>query len=223
MKLIIILILLVGTAISQTAYTTDTATKWTVASVDPTTSTGITYDFIARYGIGAASGATTQVATIGQEIGLICLVTTSNFTLADGATAQVGWSFSSIATGTTTIAATTNWGDALVYSLSAITHTTDTSLITGATGTACATTNVTPTTILSMEIYFLFDIVSTCTNVPVYKVNWYGRCFHKAASTNLIATSGNTLVVSSAKNLTVGASTFATGATILAGIAYLQF
>jgi hypothetical protein len=223
MKSIIILILLVGTAISQTEYTTDTATKWTVASVDPTTSTGITYDFVARLGIGAASGATTQIATIGQEIGLICLVTTSNFTLADGATAQVGWSFSSIATGTTTIAVSTGWGDMLVYSLSAITHNSDTSLTTGATGTACATTNVELTTIVSLEVYFRFDVTATCANVPVYGVNWYGRCFHKAASTNLVSDSGNTLVVSSAKNLTIGASKLATGATILAGIAYLQF
>jgi hypothetical protein len=224
MKSIIILILLVGTAISQVEFTADTATKWTLGSADPSTTTGITYDFTVRYGIGAATGATTQVATVNQEIGLICIVTASNFSLADGVSGQVGWAMVSIATGTTTIGATTGWGNMLVWSLSAITKTTDTSLLTGATGTACTTTNVLPTTLTNQEIYFLFDISGTCTNLPLFgAVDSYARCFHKAASTNLVSANAQTLAVSSAKNVTIGASTFAAGATILAGIAYLQF
>ena len=222
MKSIIILILLVGTAMSQTTFTTDAVNKWKILSLTPDST--VTYDLIAQYEIGAASGATTQVATNGQDIGVVCIVTTSNFSLADGATGQVGWSMTSTATGTTTIASSTNWGSMLVTSLTALTHTSDTSLLTGATGTACTTTNVLPVVVVDQILYWFFDITGACANIPLINAaTWYARCFHKAASTSLVSANSQTLVVSSAKNVTIGASTFAAGATILAGIAYLQF
>jgi hypothetical protein len=222
MKLIIVLILLIGAAVSQTALTGSTSNLWELMSSSPTT--GTAYNLILRYGINAASGATTTVATSGQDIGVVCIATTSNFTLAAGAVAQVGWSMQSTATGTATIAASANWGDILVYSLSAITHTSDTSLLTGATGTACTKSISLGTTISDQKAWWFFDITATCANLPAYgAVDWYGRCFHKVAAIDKANESGKTLVVSGAKNVTIGASTFATGATILAGIAYLQF
>jgi hypothetical protein len=177
MKSIIILILLVGTAVSQSQFTTDVATNWQILSLVP--DAGVTYDLVVQYGIGAATGATTQVATSGQDIGLICLVTTSNFSLADGATGQVGWSMSSTATGTTVISSSTGWGNMIVTSLTAITHTSDTSLITTTTGTACATTNVLPVVTVSETLFWFFDITASCTNIPLNPTTttWYFKKF----------------------------------------------
>jgi hypothetical protein len=223
MKSIIILILLIGAAMSQSTLTADTATQWQWSSMSPPT--GSAYNLTIVYSIGATTGATTEVAASGEEIGLVCIVTTSNFTLADGATGQVGWAMTTTATadGAATIAAIANWGTLMVYPLTTVTHNTDILLTTGATATACTTGTVTAS-VTSEQVWWLFTITATCANIPVYgATEWYGRCFHKTKSSSLVSASGNALAVSAAKNVTIGASTFAAGATILAAIAYLQF
>jgi hypothetical protein len=204
---------------SQTTLTGADATLWQAQSATPTT--GSTYSMVVQYSIGASSGDTTTVTST-QDIGVVCLITTENFTLADGDTAA-GFSLQTLSTGVATIAASTNWGVMLVYSLTAVTHTTDVQLVTGSTGTACTTSNVIPMVISDEKAWWFFDIADACTSLPLSTATWYARCFHKAAATDLASETGKTLVVSAAKNVTGAALTFATGATVLAGVAYLQF
>jgi hypothetical protein len=221
MKSIIILILLIGTAISTTTMTSGTATKWQLTSSTP--ATGQTFDFQVMFSTGAATG---NVATTTQEIGLVCLVLTSNFTIAANTAGQAGFAMTSTAgAGTAAISAITNWGAIVTKPLATVTYVSDVSITTTLTSVACAAANVDAITLTSNVIKWAFDITGACANIPLKSATttWYGRCFHKAASSTALVASANNFAVSAALNVTIGASTFAAGATILAGIAYLQF
>jgi hypothetical protein len=221
MKLIL-LICLIATAMSATTLTTGTATLWTLTYMTPAATTTI-YNLTLAYSTGATTGSTT-VNAASAEIGVICITTTSNFTLADGATSQAGFAFASVAGagGPATIDAVTNWAALTLFTMTALTKTTDIQIITTTTGTACVLTSAATPTYASFVHTYTFSAVATCTGLGIQGATWYARCFHKATSATLLSTAA-TFVVSAAKNVTVQASTFAAGATILAGIAYLQF
>jgi hypothetical protein len=220
MKSIIILILLIGTAMSTTTFTSGTATKWQLLSSTPVT--GQTFDLQVMFSTGAATG---DVAVSGNTIGVICIVLTSNFTIAANTAGQAGFAMTSTASGgTAAISAITNWGALVTYPLATVTYVSDSGITTTLTSTACGAANVDAITLSNNEIKWAFDITGACANIPLITstATWYGRCFHKNTSAVSVATAA-TFVVSAPQNVTIGASTFAAGATILAGIAYLQF
>lgn len=219
MKLIL-LICLIGAAMSN-MLTTGTSTLWTLTYLTPAATT-TTYNLTLAYSTGVTTGVTAVSASAGH-IGVVCITTVANFTLTAGTTSQTGFAFGTTASGATTINNVTNWGALTLTSYSVMTYASDTSLATGATVASC--TLLTPTA-PAWAVYvhtYSFSIAATCANLGIKGATWYARCFHKTTSAVLTTATGATLVVSAAKNVTVGASTFAAGATILAGIAYLQF
>jgi hypothetical protein len=225
MKLAILLILLIGSVMSSNTMTSATANMWTLTYLD-VSSTAIIYNFTLSYSEGATANA--DIVTAANNMGLICIITTLNFTLADDATAtNAAFSFSS---GATTAAGDneilTNWDALTAQTHPSMIHTTDTSLATGASTANCPLTTVANTpTFASYVVSWANSLPALCTNWPIKGATWYARCFHMDDQTkNIASTSSVTgVVVSGVKNVTIGASTFATGATILAGIAYLQF
>jgi hypothetical protein len=223
MKSIIILMLLVATAMCEVQMTADAATLWKLTWESP--ESGFVYKFKLTYSIGGASDAVTTVSPSGTEIGFVCLVTDANFTLT-AASSYAGWSMGSINAGLvdTTISSTTGWNTIFVYSMSAMTYASETSIVNGATGNLCPSVDSTAVTSVSAVITFNINVLATCANLPANgAATWYGRCFHKAPSSALFSGASSSLVVSSGQNVTIGASTFTAGATILAAIAYLQF
>jgi hypothetical protein len=219
MKLIL-LICLIGAAMSATTLTSGTATLWTLTYLTPAATTTI-YNLTLSYSTGVTTTAVVNVAS--AEIGVICLVLTSNFTLADAATGQAGFGFASIASGgSASNNAVTNWAALTLYTLITVTKTTEVLITTTTTGTPCTLTSALTPTYAAFVHTYTFSAVAQCTGLGIMGATWYARCFHKATSANLLSTA-QALTVSAAKNVTVQASTFAAGATILAGIAYLQF
>jgi hypothetical protein len=208
---------------SANLLTTGTTTLWTLTYLTPAATTTI-YNLTLAYSTGVTTGTTT-VITASQNIAVLCIITTLNFTLADLATSQSGFSFTSTAGsgGVATIAAVANWGVLSFHSLTLLTHTSDTAITTGASGTACTLVSATAPAYATYVHTYSFSTVAACTSLALKGVTWYARCFHKADGSTTLSTTGTTFTVSAAKNVTVGASTFAAGATILAGIAYLQF
>ena len=220
MKLIL-LICLIGAAMSATTLTTGTATLWTLTYLTPAATT-TSYNLTLAYSTGVTTG-TTAVSASGFQIGVICLTTVANYTLTAASATNTGFGFGSTASGASTIDAITNWGPLTLHTLASVTYTSDTSLTLGASGTTC--TLVTPTA-PTWAVYvhtYTFSSVAVCGNLGIMGATWYARCFHKATSATLLSASSGAITVSAAKNVTVGASNFVTGATILAGIAYLQF
>jgi hypothetical protein len=220
MKLIL-LICLIGAAMSATTLTTGTATLWTLTYLTPAATTTI-YNLTLAYSTGVTTTAVVNV--LNAEIGVICLVLTSNFTLADAATGQAGFGFGSIATtASASNDAVTNWGPLTLFTLTAVTKTSETLITTTGAGTQCLLTSALTPTYAAFVHTYTFSAVAQCTGLGVMSATWYARCFHKATSATLLSAASAALTVSAAKNVTVQASTFAAGATILAGIAYLQF
>jgi hypothetical protein len=205
---------------SANTLTTGTTTLWTLTYMAPAATTTI-YNLTLAYSTGVTTAAVVNVDTF--SIGVICITLTSNFTLADGATAQAGFAFSSLATAAASNNAAAGWGALSLYVLASLTKTTDTSIIaTVAASSTCALTSAATPTYASFVHTYTFSAVAVCGTLGIRGATWYARCFHKTTSATSLATAA-TFPVSAAKNVTVQASTFAASATILAGIAYLQF
>jgi hypothetical protein len=224
MKLAILLICLISAATCANVLTTGTATSWTLTYLTPAATT-TSVNFTLAYSTGATAQAT-LIALSASTIGVVCIITTSNFTVVDTTLAVRGFSFEAVSTAATaTNNAVAGWGALSIWTHPAMTHTSEASLMTGAGSSTCALTTVANTpAIASFVVTYTNSIPSACTNLAAKGVTWYARCYHKTDSAtvaNIAATA--TIAVTAARNVTVGASTFATGATILAGIAYLQF
>jgi hypothetical protein len=223
MKLIL-LICLIGAAMSANLLTTGTGTLWTMTYLTPAATT-TSYNLTLAYSTGVTTG-TTQVSASAGHIGVVCIITTSNFTLTAASTANLGFAFGTTSTAITTINNVTGWGPLTLSSYNALTYTSDTTLVTGsAAANVVSCTLLTPTapTWAAYVHTYTFSSTSVCANVPLKSASWTARCFNKVTNAVLTTAVSATLTVSAARNVTVGASTFAAGATILAGIAYLQF
>jgi len=224
MKLVILLICLISAATCAEILTSATANLWTFTYLTPAATTTI-YNFTLAYSTGASSAATVITLNPGS-IGVVCIITTSNFTIVDTADATTGFSFEASSTAATVLNnVATGWGAITLQTHPSMTHTSETSLATGLVTADCPLVTVANTPAYADYVHtYSNSATASCTNVQIMGVTWYGRCYHKADSADVMATATTiTLTVSGAKNVTVGASTFAAGATILAGIAYLQF
>jgi hypothetical protein len=224
MKLVILLICLISAASCSEILTSSSSTLWTFTYLTPAVNT-TAYNFTLAYSTGATVSAAV-ITTAGNTVGVVCIITTSNFTVVDTASSSVGFGFEAVSTaGTALNDVAAAWNAITLWTHPAMTHTSEISLDTGAGSSNCAMTTVANVpTAASFVITYTNSVPSACANLQAMGVTWYGRCYHQGDSVKVASIAGSvTIAVSAAKNVTVGASTFATGATILAGIAYLQF
>jgi hypothetical protein len=239
MKNLILLFLVIGAAVSQITLTTNaTATSpvWTLTYGAPVAGL-IRYSFTLTYYAGTASSSVSTANT--QNIGVACWFTDSAFALASPATAP-GISFSVPGSGSAaTTAASTAWGTLAMSSHAALVHTSDLLFDSGNTVSCPIVMTQTgqPLPVVSaFTATWTFTVLNFCGTLPQHSNAYFGRCVSVADQAKVLTTAGGVLAVDTlgAKNVTVtvatttcatttGASTFATGATILAGIAYLQF
>jgi hypothetical protein len=226
MKLVLLLICLIAVANCSNIMTTATTNLWTFTYLTPAATT-TAYNFTLAYSTGETTGSTTQITLNPGSIGLICIVTTLNFTVVDTVAGSAGWSIEAASSAATVLSNTaTGWGPITMTSHPGMTHTSETALTTGATSAACTLVTVANTPAYASYVHtYSNSALATCGNLAAKGVTWYGRCYHKTDTAAVMSTAATdtSIVVSGAKNVTVGASTFVTGATILAGIAYLQF
>jgi hypothetical protein len=220
MKLIL-LICLIGAAMSAELLTTGTTTLWTLTYLTPAATT-TNYNLTLAYSTGVTTGTTEVSSGSTMQIGVVCLTTVANFSLV-AASSNAGFGFGSQATAASAINSITGWGALTLHILSAVTYTTDVLLTQTALGSACTLVSATAPTWAAYVHTYTFSSVAVCGNLGIMGGTWYARCFHKTSTAVIIGASSLDLVVSAAKNVTVGASNLAVGATILAGIAYLQF
>jgi hypothetical protein len=141
MKLVLLLICLIAVANSAEILTSATATLWTLTYLAPAATT-TAYNFTIAFSTGATISADV-ITTNAEEIGVICIITTSNFTIVDTASASTGWSMGSAATRANALnSAAGNWGPLTLQTHPAMTHSSDSSIITGATTANCALVTV---------------------------------------------------------------------------------
>ena len=249
MKNLILLFLVVGAvvnAIDLTTAASPTATTalplWTIAYNTAVASKY--YSLTLTYYAGAA--VTTPVAATGSagtnSFGVICVFTASTFAPAVSS-ANSAFSFTvpsttnaASAVGATT-AATATWATPTMQSYPTITYAAAPTL-TLTTVVDCpilntAGTAVTAPTLSTFTATWVFTVANSCGNLPASGATWYAVCYPHLDTPAIITGTPTTSTLTGAKNITVtttattctttGASTFATGATILAGIAYLQF
>jgi hypothetical protein len=241
MKNLIILLLVIGAAVSQIVLTTSTAASkalpiWTLTYV--TTTSLQYYSFTLSYNAGTAS--TTFVDASTESSGVVCIFTTSAFALTAGAATTlpsismsvIGNGAAGSALAVTSVAA--NWNALVLTYHPALTYASATTVATGAGGLACAIVGGATPVIASFVATYTFSLVAGCGPLPQMGSVNYMRCSGVSQGALLATAGGVTATIIADKNVTVaattttcatttGASTFATGATILAGIAYLQF
>jgi hypothetical protein len=246
MKNLILLLLVIGAvvnAVDLTTVTTASATTplWTIEYV---AATGTNYyGFQLTYSAGTTASTNLAITTTGNaagNFGVVCLITDSAFTQTNGAN-YVGFGFSV----PRTAAAITN-SDSTPWGLLALTAYTTGAYATAPTYTAAtivscplAITN-TGTSLLpiinSTTYTATWDITVSglCGSLPPTGSTWYAKCYTVVDNIKIMSTATEASPITAGKSVTfttttttcsttTGASTFATGATILAGIAYLQF
>ena len=244
MKNLILLFLVIGAAVSQVVLTTGTATaaiEWTLTYATPTGENfyGYTLSVKAKDLSAATVAANTALFT-----GVVCLETLSTF---DDSTAGPGWvwavtspnavaSVLGTAAGFTTL--TLTYLPALAITETGVTNAGAAN--TGAGGIICTITAASPATVTSgvaNSMEYITTAINSCGNLKAMGVAFYARCYNVIAqATDFAGTSAVAIAsIDTGTNVTVtatsttttctttGASTLATGATILAGIAYLQF
>jgi hypothetical protein len=246
MKNLIILFLVIGAVVSQVVLTTGTATaaiEWTLTYATPTGENfyGYTLQVKAK---DLSNAAMSTDASNAEFFGVVCLETTSTF---DHATPGPGWGWSMTSTGSAASTLGTVAGFATLtltyFPLLDINEGAGTEGIgagnTGATNTVCSVASTSAgvaTTGVANSVEFVTTAINSCGNLKASGVAFYAKCYNVAAQTapwsgtstvtlTAINTGTNVTVSATATtcSTTTGASTLATGATILAGIAYLQF
>lgn len=228
MKVLLALFCIIGLTMcaKSVTLTSATATMWKlnyldIASTSTTTGWNLTISF------DSGTSVATPIATSGQHIGAICIITTSNYSITAAATGLASFSIDAVSNGTNALTnAITNWGPLTLASTTS-TYASDTSVThTATTDCAFVTTAQAPTVdATNFEIKYAHTILSTttCTNFKkLSELPWYGRCFHVAEAAGA-TTAAAAQVTSAATNVTASASTIAFGAAIVAGTAYLAF
>jgi hypothetical protein len=246
MKNLILLFLVIGAVVSTAVVLTNTTdaakAEWTLTYVTPA-STAIRYSFILSYNSGNGTTEETLIAAETSSIGVVCIPTDPSYNLATTTTGRPAYSFSQIGTAgnpsknTQASVDATHFGPLLMTYHPSTTYTTaDTTVTTLAAQIDCPLTNAGATNIVVAEgvLTWTFTVAATCGNLPVMGQDFYARCWavknqgivvSKADGVAITTLSGgkDVSIVTTTTCATTGASTFATGATILAGIAYLQF
>jgi hypothetical protein len=249
MKNLILLLLVIGAVVNAFELTTSpnstVGALWSLTYATPT-ATSIAYSITLSLDIGMGSTLSTVITANTHFVGVICMPTNSDFLIDVGAVVRPAYSFSVIggsANPAQNIQSSVTDTDYAVlkmtyHPLAALT--TATTITTGATSTDCAITSgasATNAVITNGVVTWTLVVTAGCGNFPKTGQQWYAKCY--AAKNLLVAivpseAGGVTLagltaakdvsvVIATAACATTGASTFATGATILAGIAYLQF
>jgi hypothetical protein len=230
MKNLILLFLVIGAVVSSTALSNATGEVWAITYTAPTSpdyySFTLTYD-----GQDTADGNYISLNT--QVIGVACIPTSSTFALAAGQNNNA-FSFSVAANATAaTNTAATNWADLKMMEHSTVGFA-GTTLTMGAAATTleCPITVARPT-FANYVVTWTFTVATGCGPAPQIGSSFFAVCYAIPDNTVLFsadnAALANTVGFSvtytapTTTCATTGASTFATGATILAGIAYLQF
>jgi hypothetical protein len=252
MKNLIILFLVIGAVVSQTTLTTigSAATAdlplWTLTYANATDTNYYSFTLTYYAGDTASTAVAASAPAIGSggapatlgNMGVACLFTESNFTLETGNVKRgVAFSIPSLSNGDATTSENTSWGTLAMTSYAEITYTVgsgSTMFKIGSTaGTDCPiviTNTGTPLPVVAnFTVSWTFTVASLCGSLPAMGAGWYARCFHSADGSSLFVAASQNPQLVGGKSVTVyaaittGASIFATGAIILAGIAYLQF
>jgi hypothetical protein len=238
MKNLILLCLVIGAAISTTTeLTTNALGAWSITSSTPS---GIGYyAYTLAYSVGTTAATAVHPGTT-AEVGVICQITDSTFSVA-AAGPGVSWSFKNTGPAATSNSATTAWAimEMTYHPLMDATGVAgDGNLDTGAGSVACVpVTNPTPAPTLVTSDNSLTWVTTHaigCGAFPQFGLGSYMQCYNIAAQAKVISTAndvtdvavtyGNSVTITATSTTTTtGASTFATGATILAGLAYMQF
>jgi hypothetical protein len=243
MKNLIILLLVIGAVVNAANLTTIDALAtnakplWTLTYA---ATTGFNYaSFVLTYNAGTApSDAVTAAA---NSFGVACFVTDSTYALVASANTRAAFSFSVIGEAggaTANTAISTNWQPLLMTSHPLALYNTGNTISTAAS-IPCPIVS-TPVgaiaALVSNVATWTFTVANGCGPVVQTGTVFYARCFSVVNQAKILSAAGGILVadVVGDKNITytataaaacatTGASTLATGATILAGIAYLQF
>jgi hypothetical protein len=251
MKNLILLLLVIGAVVSTTynlttpaSPATTAAPLWTLTYDSATASTF--YSLTLTYYAGdTASNEPVAISsgTAGsQNMGVACFITDSTFALVTTGTGTFpAFTFSipnAVSTGTAaTTAASTNWTPLAMTAHVAATFTFTGTTFTGGGFADCPivqTDSTTLPTVTAFTASWTFTVAKLCGSLPVSGNAWYARCYAVEDADDLITIGTDAATLVAGNNVTVtattttcstttGASTFATGATILAGIAYLQF
>jgi hypothetical protein len=246
MKNLILLFLVIGAVVSETTLTTigTAATAavplWTITY---SAVTGLEYlSFVVTYFGGTADFE--PVAKADDSFGVACLFTDSAFDV-NATQVRAGFSLSVVGNADTTgpvlvptkMSVDTNWQPLVMTSHPNIKYNSAIEIETGGSGVVCPLVG-TPAdgkpVLTDLTATWTFTVQSGCGPIPQSGSAFYAKCFAIASETKLIATTTTltfiaagitdvTIAAATTTCATTGASTFATGATILAGIAYLQF
>jgi hypothetical protein len=253
MKNLILLFLVIGAAVSQVtliaATTPALATpKWTLTYATPATGQVLSYTL--ALDTGSTAPLTYTTAGLTRNFGLACIITNSSHTVGSTiATGQPGFAFSWLGQDgaiQNNVEATRIKSALVLTYFPTMFMTSVTGMTTGGSGTVCtantfnaAGTATVETTLNATTLVSSWIVTSpnTCNALPLNTLGWYAKCYSIAdgaelfgltTTKNIVATNPTDVTVVStaaaaAACATTGALTFATGATILAGIAYLQF
>jgi hypothetical protein len=251
MKNFILLLLVIGAVVSTTynlttpaSPATTAAPLWTLTYDSATASTF--YSLTLTYYAGDTDPNTPVAAGAGAagtgNMGVACFITDSTFALVTSSTGLFPafvWSVPNAGNGNTaaTTAAGTSWGTLAMTGHVAATFTFTGTTFTGGGFADCPITQTDGTVLPTVSAFtasWTFTVAKLCGSLPVSGNAWYARCYAVEDTTSLITigtaaadlVAGNNITVTATSttcSTTTGASTFATGATILAGIAYLQF
>jgi hypothetical protein len=250
MKNLILLFLVIGAAVCTEITLTNTTGDHLWKLTYLATTTGQTYSFTLSYTKpSVAATAASTLITFDNSIGVVCVPTLPDFSFVT-TVARSAFIFSvTNPTGTgagssATNDATTNWGPLVLTYAAGGVYVTTAGSVTFSPGAAGFISNcplITPAAlpvIANGIVTYTFAIANACISLPKMGTAWSAKCFAvidsvpgNAPQLATLTTAANAIV--GAMDVTVagttttcatsGASTFATGATILAGIAYLQF
>jgi hypothetical protein len=246
MKSLILLFLVIGAVVSQITLTTGSATaapQWTLTYATPTGENF--YGYTLALQAKDASSLTLLTGGATTFTGVVCKETTSTFDVITAAGPGWSWTFGNGGNAAdSTTAANTGF---LIMTLTyhpLMTITAATAATAGTTGLGSIACQIVtaptplPTAGAANTLSWVSTGINSCGNLKASGVAFYAKCFNfvqqaatlqnTAASVAITAinTGTNVTVAASATSTcatTTGASTLATGATILAGIAYLQF
>jgi hypothetical protein len=241
MKNLILLFLVIGAVVSTEVQLSTTAGDHVWKITYAATTTGQFYSFKLTYTKPTVAALVNQpYIAASQAIGVVCMPTVSTFDVTGAA--RSAFIFYILSSGSAIAAndAVTNWGALALGHLPAAIYTAATpDFVSGGSTSTCALTGATaPTSVVAGVATYTFTVAAACVDLPPMGTAWYAKCFAvptiavgdapyvvlKTIATGFIkGIMDVTFAGTTTTCATTGASTFATGATILAGIAYLQF
>jgi hypothetical protein len=245
MKNLILLFLVIGAAVSTAVTLTNTTGDYLWTLEYKAVATGQFYSFVLTFTRPSIAATAAQVYIAADSaIGVVCVPSVSTFAVT-AAQERSAFVFStSSKTGTALNDNAANWDVLVLTHWSSGLYNPGTNFVTGGTVITCGLvgTGATTPVITNGVVTWTFTVAAACLDLPQMGTGWFAKCFATptvldAASPALVTQTfavGSTpptllgaLDVTFPGTTTVcalnGASTFATGATILAGIAYLQF